>query len=568
MANPLAPPQQPNPLIPPGMNPQTGQPLPGVMPPPPPSPSLGFQSWASDPMNAHKVVPAMTKPDQPLRPNAGMASANPPQQPSALTPPATKSALTPPGFNPQADQQSANTELQRLRSTGSGASQIQNPIGRGFAKAGDIALSILSPGIASLVPGTSLHNKLLQQQQAGRIGQDQSQIQQGQQNELNTLDIQAKQQGIASGTKAASRAAMEGTIVKDGTGKPIAWVDGDGVTHAPGDSAIPEGVAAVMGADKGKPPASDFELWQRQNPNGSAADFQKMQAKPLSAEQAQSLNAVWDPLAAKHHLPNGQFQPGMSSADATALSGALNNAIGKQQGDQHISIDLQGLSAKQPLNTNDPNMQAAVAGVANGSLKMQDVFGRGATTAQKAQFVAAVKQVNPKFNSGDNAIENESRKYFITGQGGTSLNSMTTALHHLDLLDKAADAMHNGDVRSLNAIGNELGIQTGNDAPTNFKLIRDGVAMEAARAYTGGVPGEGEINDFRNNLSGDGSPRAIHGGANTVRGMLRGKMQSLVGQAQAGASGQPNFAGASGDASSATGKADYIYVPGKGLVKQ
>src|ERR1035437_5433939 len=78
--NPLAPPSQSSPLMPP----------PG--PPPPPSPALGFQVWASDPMNALKVQPSMTSPSAPLQPNhpsnAGMmASAQPPQNPSALAPP-------------------------------------------------------------------------------------------------------------------------------------------------------------------------------------------------------------------------------------------------------------------------------------------------------------------------------------------------------------------------------------------------------------------------------------------------------------------------------------------------
>jgi hypothetical protein len=93
----------------------------------------------------------------------------------------------------------------------------------------------------------------------------------------------------------------------------------------------------------------------------------------------------------------------------------------------------------------------------------------------------------------------------------------------------------------MNQIGNEMGIQTGNDAQTNLALIRQGVAMEAARYYTGGVPGEAEINQFNKSLSGDGSPKQMHGGANTVRAMAKGKLQGLQGQAEAGAQGRANF---------------------------
>lgn len=76
--NPLNPPMAPNPML----------------PPPPPQgtpPGAGFQSWASDPLNAMKVQSSMTSPSSPLQPNQQpMASATPPQvapKPSPLLPP-------------------------------------------------------------------------------------------------------------------------------------------------------------------------------------------------------------------------------------------------------------------------------------------------------------------------------------------------------------------------------------------------------------------------------------------------------------------------------------------------
>jgi hypothetical protein len=147
--------------------------------------------------------------------------------------------------------------------------------------------------------------------------------------------------------------------------------------------------------------------------------------------------------------------------------------------------------------------------------------------------VAAVKAVNPNYNSGDHDIENSVRKYMTSGQGGATLTAASTLTHHLDLYDKAVDAVNNGDVKALNTIGNELGVQMGSDAQTNLNLIRQGVAMEAARVYTGGVPGEAEITQFNNSLSGDGSPRQMHGGAATVRAMMQGKIGGLQGQSEA-----------------------------------
>lgn len=80
--NPLIPPiLPPNPLMPPPM--EIG-----------PSPSMGFQTWASSPVNAFKVQPAMTSPSAPLQPNKNaMASAIPPAIPQRSNP------LVPPGMS-------------------------------------------------------------------------------------------------------------------------------------------------------------------------------------------------------------------------------------------------------------------------------------------------------------------------------------------------------------------------------------------------------------------------------------------------------------------------------------
>jgi hypothetical protein len=87
---------------------------------------------------------------------------------------------------------------------------------------------------------------------------------------------------------------------------------------------------------------SDFELWHQQNPNGTAQDFQNMQAKPLTPQDAESRNAIWDKIADQYHLPKGQFKAGMSSADAAQLAGSLNNVISRGQGAQSITIKQEG----------------------------------------------------------------------------------------------------------------------------------------------------------------------------------------------------------------------------------
>jgi hypothetical protein len=213
MPSPLVPPPIPNPLMPPP-NPAT-------------TPSMGFGIWAQDPQNAMKVIPSMTEPNRPLQPGANapqMAAANPPQIQSALTPPsidgappANISLPTPPPSFPslpppvvqsgaQAQLGKDSAEAQRLQQTGPGVNQIQNKPLRVLAKIGDIAGSVLAPGVSTFVPGTTMHNEALRSRAQNAIGRDQQAItsqQQGLKSMADLADTQSQtDQRIALANKA------------------------------------------------------------------------------------------------------------------------------------------------------------------------------------------------------------------------------------------------------------------------------------------------------------------------------------------------------------------------------
>jgi hypothetical protein len=206
-------------------------------------PVFGFQQWASDPMNAHKVQPAMTGPDTPLQPN------HPDQQPqqmasSAPPPMAPMASVAPPtmtGTNLATDQ----AELQRLKQNGAGLNQIHNPLLRGLAKAGDIVAPFILGGGAAAIPGTTLHNRYLQHEQQGRIENDQAaqtsalQNAEGQAN-LNktTLETQQMPEELAIKKQNASLKGLQaqGTFAQHG----LKVVDnGDGTTSVVPDEASP-----------------------------------------------------------------------------------------------------------------------------------------------------------------------------------------------------------------------------------------------------------------------------------------------------------------------------------------
>lgn len=479
-----------------------------------------------------------TRPDQVAAnlpaPALGNNIAMPSAAPSIRMPALPAVSLISPPTRLQKDE----TERERLLSTGSGVDQVHNPLMRGIARAADITASVFAPRFAKFSPGTTLHHDYLVGQAMNNVAKDQAEEQ---------ATAQTANEAAAT---AHTNAATDAIINKPDKYTPIQTDSGfaafDPSTGKAAPVLGPDGTQ-IGAPDKTKLPTNPFELWLKQNPNGTVDDFNKLQSKPLTPQEAASLNSVWDNLATKHHLPTGQFAAGMPHADATQLASALNSAIGKQQGDAHVSISLQGLQNQQTknasLDTSDPAMQASVNAVANGSMKLADVFGRGATTAQKAQFAAAVKAVNPNYNSGDHDIENSARRYMISGQGGTTLNAINTAYHHLDTFDAAAQALKNGNTKALNEIANQMGIQVQNgaSAPVVFNLVKTALTGELGKSFTGAGATVDEQKNLSTSLGSANNDATYAAVSGTARTLLRGKEQALQGQLSQGEKGQANF---------------------------
>jgi hypothetical protein len=107
----------------------------------------------------------------------------------------------------------------------------------------------------------------------------------------------------------------------------------------PAAAASEQGLKAAQGEALKNPKAkTDFELWHQDNPLGTAQEYQQVLSKPLTQQDADSRNAIWDKIADQYHLPKGQFKAGMPTADAAQLAGSLNNVISRGQGAQSITI--------------------------------------------------------------------------------------------------------------------------------------------------------------------------------------------------------------------------------------
>jgi hypothetical protein len=119
--------------------------------------------------------------------------------PPSVAAPSSGPSLSAPKIGP------AQSELQRLESTGSGVSQIGNPIVRGIARVGDALGSILAPKIAGVIPGTTAHHNQLVNQQVGLANQEAS---------YGQKQAQGAQEQAQAGHLNAETAALQNPVDK------------------------------------------------------------------------------------------------------------------------------------------------------------------------------------------------------------------------------------------------------------------------------------------------------------------------------------------------------------------
>lgn len=232
--------------------------------------------------NARQRLPQLQLPSAPQPPTAASRQLAPPGQPMpSITQPQAPTAnapglVSPGGATPAIAMPMANpdagahlAELNRLNETGSGRSQIHNPILRTLAGIGDIAGSAFFPAITAGIPGTEFHHNYLVKRAEGNVNQDASLAKEN----ATTANLTAE-------TQKNSR-------------PPV--------------------------------PTNDLELWAQQNPQGKVEDYLKLK-RDNAPERTETPFDVWrkqNPNApaeewlkteegTKYHAPNeyGDFKTG------------------------------------------------------------------------------------------------------------------------------------------------------------------------------------------------------------------------------------------------------------------
>jgi hypothetical protein len=173
-----------------------------------------------------------------------------------------------------------------------------------------------------------------------------------------------------------------------------------------------------------------------------------------------------------------------------------------------------------------------VQGLLNGTTKMPT--GTTLKSPLWQSVLASVQHADPTWNEAAFSQYAQARRNFTTGTGGRQINTINTALQHMQKLTDVVNAMNNGDFTALNFLSNEGANAFSHGQLANFNAIISQVATEMAAVYKGGnaAPTDQEIQHFRQALS----PSLGHAKQVEVlrdwTDLLTGKLNSLAEQYQ------------------------------------
>ena len=391
-------------------------------------------------------------------------------------------------------------EQTRLRESGSGIHQIQNPLLKGLAATADTAGQILAPRLEQAIPGTEGHHQMLLGQNRGRIKEletsedeaakrgltaAQTEHMQAQTENLenpNPLNDELTQARIDRLNNPATAAGRQPKVIKDA----------DGYLYR--DSGDGEPTPLIVNGEhmKGPMPAAAAD-----KPLADKAAYQALRAKENRGE-ALTPEEQANKKAFEQTIQTTMTDPGVARMTALAQS--------------RIVPILQGNEGDVGYDTAGHAMNA------------------GAKSPQSIGF-----QTNKAVT-----------KSATSGNIGAQITAYNTAIDHLQSLEEAGKALHNTDVPLFNKVAQAYAKQTGSAAPANFDAVKSALKGEIGSAFRKGVTTEGESKELDSSIDKIQSPAQLAGVAAQFRQLLASKRGNLQGQVEQGQQGKANFEGSKG----------------------
>jgi hypothetical protein len=111
-----------------------------------------------------------------------------------------------------------------------------------------------------------------------------------------------------------------------------------------------------------------------------------------------------------------------------------------------------------------------------------------------ADLMAAVSAYDPTYDQTQYGVKSALRKSFTSGADAKNIQSLNMVAHHLDLLDKANEALNSGNVQLLNQIANAYNVKVAGKSPAVvFNAVKNAVAGELGTTFKGSSATDPEI---------------------------------------------------------------------------
>lgn len=196
------------------------------------------------------------------------------------------------------------------------------------------------------------------------------------------------------------------------------------------------------------------------------------------------------------------------------------------------------LTGEAFLATLAPAEAAHVRAIVQGRADLKNLSGYKG--GQREKYLMWARQYDPEFNEADYATGKATERAFTSGVEGRKIRSFNVALEHLDTLQKAADALKNGNVRAFNEISQRVGRAFGHDAPVTFDGIKQIVADEVMAAIVQGAGTGKERIEMADKFNRANSPEQFLGMSHGLRELMGGQLKGLYQQYKSGG-GQQDF---------------------------
>ncbi len=133
------------------------------------------------------------------------------------------------------------------------------------------------------------------------------------------------------------------------------------------------------------------------------------------------------------------------------------------------------------------------------------------------------------------------QRFMTSGKGGQLITAYRTAYDHLDMLQKAGDALQNGDIQSINKVANAWQQETGSPGPTNFDSVKTMLTGELANVAKVTGATDSEIQSYKEQINRAASPEQLKGVIQTNQDLMDQKVAEQAKQYESGMTGNVNF---------------------------